>query len=87
MKKAIDMIWEILVFLLLIGIGLGAVILAVLTAIPDSSASKDCLLGYKAHCSFTPISTVLLIMVALSFLFLAFRKYHDMAARSPPRLG
>jgi hypothetical protein len=27
---------------------------AVITVVPDSSASKVCHLGYKAHCSFTP---------------------------------
>ena len=29
------------------------------TVIPNPSASKICMLGYKAHCSFTPISTIL----------------------------
>jgi len=33
------------------------------TALP-ASASKPCLLGYYAHCSFTPISTVICFVIA-----------------------
>jgi energy-converting hydrogenase Eha subunit C len=40
-------------------------IAAVKTAIPNSNASKPCLLGYKAACSFTPISTVILVLGAV----------------------
>lgn len=29
------------------------------TFIPSEEASKVCMFGYKAHCSFTPISTIL----------------------------
>ena len=36
-------------------------ILAVLTALPTGTASKNCLLGYNALCSFSPISTLLLL--------------------------
>ena len=36
-------------------------VLAVLTLIPRAAASKACLLGYKALCSFTPISTLILL--------------------------
>jgi hypothetical protein len=39
-------------------------ILAVSTIIPVDSASKECLLGYKAYCTFTPISTVLCLLPA-----------------------
>ncbi|OFX84842.1 MAG: hypothetical protein A2W99_06495 [Bacteroidetes bacterium GWF2_33_16] len=39
-------------------------ILAILTIIPADSASKECLLGYKAFCTFTPISTVLCLLPA-----------------------
>ncbi len=35
------------------------VTLAISTLIPVPFASKPCLLGYRAHCSFTPISTVI----------------------------
>jgi hypothetical protein len=36
-------------------------VLAVLTLIPREAASKACRLGYKALCSFTPISTAILL--------------------------
>jgi hypothetical protein len=38
--------------------------LAILTLIPLASASKASLLGYKALCSFSPISTIGLILLA-----------------------
>jgi hypothetical protein len=37
-------------------------IAAVKTVIPSSVASKPCLLGYKATCSFTPISTAICVL-------------------------
>ena len=40
-------------------------IAAVKTVIPNAEASKPCLLGYKAACSFAPISTVILIVAAI----------------------
>jgi hypothetical protein len=40
-------------------------IAAVKTVIPNAKASKPCLLGYKATCSFTPISTVILVIAAI----------------------
>lgn len=40
-------------------------IAAAKTAIPNSQASKPCLLGYRATCSFTPISTAILIAAAI----------------------
>ena len=39
-------------------------VLAVSTVLPTGTASKPCLLGYNAHCSFTPISTVCLVALA-----------------------
>ena len=38
--------------------------LAIVTLIPLASASKTSLLGYKALCSFTPISTIGLLLLA-----------------------
>lgn len=37
--------------------------------IPDE-ASKPCYLGYYAHCSFTPYSTIILLAMALLGTFL-----------------
>lgn len=42
---------------------------AVLTVLPISYAYKECILGYKAHCIFTPISTVFcVISAAITFV-------------------
>lgn len=46
-------------------------IAAVKTVIPNEEASKPCLLGYKAACSFTPISTAILIIVAIATFVVA----------------
>jgi hypothetical protein len=40
-------------------------IAAVKTVIPNAEASKPCLIDYKAACSFTPISTAILIIAAV----------------------
>jgi hypothetical protein len=48
--------------------------LAVVTLLPMASASKASLLGYKALCSFSPISTVGLLALAGLHLFLHNRK-------------
>jgi hypothetical protein len=44
-------------------------IAAVKTALPEAKASKPCLLGYKALCSFTPISTIILAAVAVVLFY------------------
>jgi hypothetical protein len=46
-------------------------IAAVKTLLPNEAVSKPCLLGYKAACSFTPISTMILAAVALVLFFLS----------------
>ena len=45
-------------------------ILVVLTLIPRAAASKECIIGYKALCSFTPISTVILLVLGGLHIFL-----------------
>jgi hypothetical protein len=47
------------------------VICAVKTVIPNANASKACLLGYKATCSFTPISTAICMVGAVATFFVA----------------
>ena len=37
---------------------------AISTLLPSEGADKICMLGYKAHCSITPISTILCIIPA-----------------------
>ncbi|MFC1488071.1 hypothetical protein ACFLRN_10355 [Thermoproteota archaeon] len=48
---------------------------AVMTVLPDSSASKVCHLGYKAHCSFTPFGTTISITAA-AITYLIARKFN-----------
>jgi hypothetical protein len=50
------------------------VLAAVKTIIPFPFVSKACMLGYKAGCSFAPISTIMLIAGAASTYYLAKRK-------------
>ena len=38
---------------------------AVLTLLPISYAYKECLLGYGAHCTLTPVSTILCAIAAV----------------------
>jgi len=47
--------------------------LGVSTLIP-APASKPCLLGYYAHCSFTPVSTVICWAIAGAIYWLGKRK-------------
>jgi len=49
-------------------------IAAIKTIIPDSNTSKACLLGYKAACSFTPLSTAVLVLIAIS-VFAAAKRF------------
>jgi hypothetical protein len=45
-------------------------VLAVVTLIPMETASKASLLGYKALCSFSPISAVILLALGGLHIFL-----------------
>jgi len=47
------------------------IIAAIKTVIPNADTSKPCLLGYKAACSFTPISTAILIIAAVIVFLVA----------------
>jgi hypothetical protein len=55
---------KIVLFILFMAMIGGWIYASVLTAIPSEKASKLCLLGYKAHCSFMPISTIICIIAA-----------------------
>jgi len=50
------------------------VLCAVKTVIPFPYVSKACMLGYKAGCSFTPISTVILVGMIVATYIVAKRK-------------
>jgi hypothetical protein len=47
----------------------------IITTIPAESASKECLLGYKAHCSFTPIGTIICFLLAGLVCIIRKRKF------------
>ena len=48
---------------------------AISTVLPQASATKVCLLGYYAHCSFTPVSTVICLLLAALTCIIRKRKY------------
>jgi len=50
-----------------------AVLAGISTLIP-ASASKVCFLGYYAHCSYTPISTIICWAIALGIYWLKLKK-------------
>jgi hypothetical protein len=51
--------------LILIGGSISSAVFAPITLVQDSSTSKDCMLGYRAHCSFAPASTLILVAMAI----------------------
>ncbi len=67
--KLMGTIRKMVLFIFLAAMIGGWIYATVLTAIPSEKASKLCLLGYKAHCSFTPISTVICIIAALITIY------------------
>ena len=72
-KKIAKLTIKLLLLLILIAVAIGSAISAIWTLMPDSSASKECMLGYKSHCSFTPISTITLIFMAIVFSYILIR--------------
>ena len=72
-KKMTKFSIKLLILLILIAGAIGSAISAILTLIPDSSASKESMLGYYAHCSFAPISTIILIFIAAIFSYILIR--------------
>jgi hypothetical protein len=50
---------------------------AVLTIVPISYAYKECLLGYRAHCTLTPVSTILCIILAAITYVVAQRSFTE----------
>jgi NADH:ubiquinone oxidoreductase subunit 6 (subunit J) len=64
---------KLMLLLILVVGAIASAISVVWTVIPDSSASKESMLGYKSHCSFAPISTIILILIAVVFSYILFR--------------
>jgi hypothetical protein len=84
-KSTLLLFYIIFVVSLIIG-GISA---GIMTLIPDN-ASKVCYLGYYAHCSFTPYSTLILFAMTLvgtilliKFIKYALRKYHQVIETKP----
>lgn len=75
LKKIITWFLRFLLFLAVLAGFIASVVSTVITIIPDSSASKACMLGYKAHCSFTPVSTIILAIMAVAFGFAFMKMY------------
>ena len=72
-KRFVKFLIKFLILLILIAGAIGSALSAIWTLIPDSLASKVCILGYKAHCSFTPISTLILLFSAIIFSYILIR--------------
>ena len=64
-KKIIYWILKMMLFLVLLAGAIASAVFVPITVLPESSASKANLLGYKSHCSFVPISTISLVIIAL----------------------
>lgn len=43
---------------------------AILTLLPYKNIDDECLLGYKAMCAITPVSTIILIVLGIIFLYI-----------------
>jgi hypothetical protein len=72
---------KLLVTIIILAIIFGLIYATILTVEPSLKASKVCFLGYKAHCSFTPISTVLCILSVVPFAFYLKRTLGDLRGR------
>ena len=72
-KRVIKFSIKLLIIIILIAGAIGSAISSVWTLVPDTSASKACMLGYKAHCSFTPISTIILVFISVLFTYILIR--------------
>ena len=84
-KSILFLIYTIFVGALIIG----GIVSGIMTLIPDE-ASKLCYLGYYAHCSFTPFSTLILFAMAsvgtillLKLIKFFRRKYHKVIENKP----
>ena len=75
-KKIIKSILLIIYISFIIGLIAGGLSTGIMTLMPDE-ASKPCYLGYYAHCSFTPYSTLILFAMVIigTILLLKLIKY------------
>ncbi|MFX0140516.1 MAG: hypothetical protein ACFFDN_43150 [Candidatus Hodarchaeota archaeon] len=91
LKTIIKSIFLLFYVILLGGLIIGGISSGIITLIPDE-ASKLCYLGYYAHCSFTPFSTLLLFTMTVigAILLIKLVKFlkrkHKKATESKPIL-
>ena len=74
-QKMVYWILKMMLFLVLLAGAIASAVFAPITVLPESSASKANMLGYKSHCSFVPISTISLVIIALILGFIFKRIY------------
>ncbi|MFW9969428.1 MAG: hypothetical protein ACFFDF_04450 [Candidatus Odinarchaeota archaeon] len=89
LKSVIKSIILLFYIIIVVSLIIGGISAGIVTLIPDS-ASKPCYLGYYAHCSFTPFSTLILFAMALvgiilliKFIKYVRRKYHELIELKP----
>ena len=75
LRRLVSLSAKLLLLLVVLAGFVSSAVFAVITLIPDSSASKESMLGYQSHCSFAPISTIILVVMAAAFGFVFVRKY------------
>ena len=82
-KKVIKAFFLMLYLIFVFSLVIGGIYAGIWTLIPTESigwgATKECYLGYIAHCSFTPYSTLILFAMALigSILLIHLMKYFN----------
>ncbi|MFX1326599.1 MAG: hypothetical protein ACFE91_00450 [Promethearchaeota archaeon] len=76
LKITIKSFFIIFYTIFVLSLVISGIVFSIMTIIPDE-ASKPCYLGYYAHCSFTPYSTIILLVMALigTFLLIKLIKY------------
>ena len=60
---------------LLVGLTIISVVCALSTLIPFDGASKQNILGYKSLCTFTPVSTIICLLLANTFYGIRKKKF------------
>ena len=77
-KNSKNLFASIIKIALILALLVCGIILSIMTLMPDPSASKPCYLGYYAHCSFTPFSTIILLPIVIILLFLLIKQIKNL---------
>ena len=88
-RKIIKSTLVLIYIIFIVSLITGGISTGIMTLIPDE-ASKPCYLGYYAHCSFTPYSTLILFAMAIVGTILLVKlikhfrnRYHDFTKIKP----